>query len=294
MSSPLLSREEYVEQAYFFRTYRERIDENVPAQEVLSSVAAELLATTKLPLAIEFLSGEMQLHGRIGAGMAKLTHYFSPFQAFVMQRAETEESRFDVRNALQLLEREAEHRSQSSEPQALFIYQFECLARHQLGYDEGLRVAAQDGAYNADWRAWIEGLRRQLGIRDFGDLIYARSQHLVDELRRQRHDDSIEAPEPVLFGAQEGRIAKAHRGKDPLHMFAALQRHLGYPSVPRPPRKPARPVFEPHVEVRFQRLEGRLALVESEVKDGIDLTQFYQQTNDPAARKKRPSGDRSS
>ena len=33
-------------------------------------------------------------------------------------------------------------------------------------------------------------------------------------------------PAPVLFGAQEGRIAKAHRGKDPLFLFAALQRHL--------------------------------------------------------------------
>ena len=280
--APLLSREEYVEQAYFFRTYRERIDENVPAQEVLTSLAAELLATTRLPMAVEFLCGEMQLHGRIGDGMAKLTHYFTPFQTFVMRRAETDESKFDVRNGLLLLEQEAAHRSESTEPQALFIYQFECLARHQLGYDDGLQAIAEDGVYSDDWRSWIEGLRRQLGVRDFGDLIYSRSQQVVDEVRRQRRDDSIEPAEPMLFGSQEGRIAKAHRGKDPLHMFAALQRHLGYPSVPRPPRKPARPTFEPHVEMRFQRLEGRMGLLESEMKEGIDLTEFYKRPEDGA------------
>jgi hypothetical protein len=275
--TPVLDRDEYVEQAYFFRTYRERIDDNVPAQEVLTSLNVELLATTRLPMAVDFLSGEMQLHGTIGAGMAKLSHYFTPFQAYVVQRAEVEESKFDVRTALHLLQREAEYRSGAPQPQALFVYQFECLARHQLGYDRGLTAISQDGMYNADWREWIDGLRRQLGMRDFADLIFLRSQQLMDEARRQRPDAEVEPPAPVLFGAQEGRIAKAHRGKDPLHMFAALQRHLGYPAVPRPPRKSVRPPFEPHIEMRFQRLENKLGLLESEVQGGIDLSQFYEQ-----------------
>ena len=58
-------------------------------------------------------------------------------------------------------------------------------------------------------------------------------------------------------------------------MFAALQRHLGYPAVPRTPRARSRPVFEPQVEFRFQRLENRLSLLESEVQGGIDLSRFY-------------------
>lgn len=275
MPAPVLDREEYVEQAYFFRTYRERIDENVPAQEVLASLNAELLATTKLPLAVQFLAGEMQLHGRISESFTRLPHYFTPFQAYVMQRAEAEDSKFDVRMALQLLEREAEYRSGTPQPQALFIYHFECLARHQLGYDRGLSAIAQDGLYSDEFRSWIDGLRRQLGVQDFADLIYQRSQHALDEERRRRPGENVEATMPVLFGAQEGRIAKAHRGKDPLHMFAALQRHLGYPSVPRPPRRSQRATFDPQVEFRFQRLENRVALLESETQGGIDLSQFY-------------------
>ena len=42
LASPL-DRDEYVEQAYFFRVYRERIEENVPAQEVLANIREELL-----------------------------------------------------------------------------------------------------------------------------------------------------------------------------------------------------------------------------------------------------------
>lgn len=284
MPAPLLDREEYVEQAYFFRVYRERIADNVPAQEALRGIREELLATTKLPLAIDFLAAEMHLNGRIGDGMAKLTHYFTPFQTYVMQRAEAEESKFEMRMALQILEREAEYRSQTPQPQALFVFQFECLARNQLGYDLGLSAMADDGMYDADWREWILWLRRQLGAVDFADLIYLRSQHQVDEIRRRRFEPDFEPPHRVLFGAQEGRIAKAHRGKDPLFMFAALQRHLGYPSVPRRPALRSKPVFDPPVEFRFQRLETRLALLESEVKGGIDLTQFYRQpdTSDDA------------
>ena len=39
---------------------------------------------------------------------------------------------------------------------------------------------------------------------------------------------------PTLFGEKEGKIARANRGRDPLYLFSALQRQLGYPEVPRP------------------------------------------------------------
>ena len=56
MSTPLLEREEYIEQAYFFRSYRERLEDNLPSQEILSSIYEEVLATSKLTMALEFLN----------------------------------------------------------------------------------------------------------------------------------------------------------------------------------------------------------------------------------------------
>jgi hypothetical protein len=275
VAAPLLDRDEYVEQAYFFRVYRERSEENLPAQEVLLHVKDELLATTRLPYAIDFLSGELQLHGRIGDGMAKLAHYFSPFQAFVVQRSEADVGKFETRMALRVLEEEAAYRADGVPPQALFMYQFECVARNQLGYDRGLEAIAADGAYAADWREWIVSLRRQLGVTDFAQLVYLRSQHLIDEQRRLPGGEEFSVRSPILFGSQEGRIAKAHAGKDPLYLFAALQRHLGYPKVPRTVAQARKVAFDPLVEQRFQRLENRLGLLEAETKEGIDLSQFY-------------------
>ena len=49
---PVLEREEYVEQAYFFNSFRERLVDGLPAQEILSRISEELLSTTKLPLAV--------------------------------------------------------------------------------------------------------------------------------------------------------------------------------------------------------------------------------------------------
>jgi len=281
MTVPLLDREEYVEQAYFFRVYRERIEDAVPSQEVLSGLKDELLATTKLPTVVEFLSGEMQLHGRIGDGMLRLPHYFTPFQTFLMRHSEEDDTRFDTMVALKILEREAEYKAEKPSAAALFVYQFECIARNRLGYDDGLIAMAQDPLFNADWEDWLRKLRRQVGSSDFAELIYLRSEHAVIEQRRQLKDEHWESPVPILFGAQEGRIAKAHRYKDPLYMFAALQRHLGYPVVPRPPKSKTTRLFEPHVDTRFQRVEQRLQLIESELKGGIDLSQFYKGQQPP-------------
>ncbi len=42
MRGPILDREEYIEQEYFFRVYRERLEENVPSQEILRLVQEEI------------------------------------------------------------------------------------------------------------------------------------------------------------------------------------------------------------------------------------------------------------
>ncbi|MFG0332694.1 MAG: hypothetical protein ACF8TS_04955 [Maioricimonas sp. JB049] len=283
MTQSRLDREEYIEQAYFFRVYRERLEQNTPAQEILALIREEILATTRLPMAIDFLAAELALHGRVSDGMARLSHYFTPFQTFVVGKAEDDQSRMDMRIALQVLEREAEYRSESPEPAAMFVYQFECLARNRLGYDYGLRAIAADPLYNDAWRDWIERIRMQLGTVDFADLLYLRSEFHVEEIRRRKRDDGYRPSYPVLFGIQEGRIAWANLGKDPLYMFAALQRQLGYPAVPRSKPASSRPLFEPAVEMRFQRLEARLAMLESETKGEFDLSKFYKQPREESS-----------
>lgn len=272
--TPFLDREEYIEQVYFFRIYRERLEDNVPSQEILGSLQEEVLATAKLPMALDFLRGEILTTGRLSDGMERLSHYFRPFQTYVMAQAEDDRSKFDQRIALQVLEREAEYLLGSPVAAGLFIYQFECLARNRLGYDGGMQAMADDPHFNDDWTEWILKARRRLGSTDFADMIYYRSERFQQERRRRLRDDS--PPDlPVLFGEQEGRIAKANRGKDPLFMFAALQRQLGHPSVPRARPKPAAPVIHPALENRLQRLEKRIQLIESELKGQIDLSEFY-------------------
>lgn len=270
---PVLDREEYIEQAYFFKTFLERLDENLPSQEILESIKEEILTTTKLPLALDVLRGEMMLKGRLFEGMEILGHYFAPFQTFVMRQSEEDRSKFDQRIALQILEREARYRSENQKPAGLFVYQFECISRNRLGYEKGMTAMADDPFYDANWREWILRTRLQLGTVDFGDLIYLRSEFYIEE--RRKSGDASEIPNaPILFGRQEGRIAKANRGKDPLYLFAALQRQLAYPSVPRP-KSFKDSQLHPLLELRLQRIEKRLQLLEAETKGQFDLKEFY-------------------
>ena len=276
MPHSILDREEYVEQAYFFRVYRERLEDNMPSQEVLAGVMEEILATTRLPMALDFLRGEMELKGRISDGMSLLDHYFTAFQSFVMERAEEDRSKFDQRTALLILEREASYRSESPDPAGLFIYQFECISRNRLGYDNGMRAMTADPMYDENWKDWINKVRLRLGATEFSDLIYYKSEYYKEE-RRKRDPDAKLDHHVTLFGINEGRIAKANTGKDPLFMFAALQRHLGYPEIPKPKRKPVGPIIHPMLEQRLQQLELRLKLLEVESKDNFDISKFSAQ-----------------
>ncbi len=269
----VLDREEYIEQAYFFRAWRERLADNIATQEVLSRIGEEILATTRLPLAIGFLATELKHTGLLSSGFARLGHYFTAFQAFVMRQTEREGLRFGVDTALVVLEREALYRAGSWTAPGLFVYQFETLSRNRLGYDHGLLAMAADPFYDADWSAYLEMVRRQIGIVDFADLLFVRSHLYVTEQRRQ--DPGYEPPLPPLFGDKEGKIARANRGRDPLFLFAALQRQLGYPEVPRPrPRDDVTAKIET-LQAKLREVEARIKLVESEVKGQLDLSQFY-------------------
>ena len=79
----------------------------------------------------------------------------------------------------------------------------------------------------------------------------------------------------VLFGEQEGRIAHANIGRDLLYLFVALQRHLGYPSVPKSVVNDDNERLPKALEVRLQKIEQKLKILEMETKGGLDLSRFY-------------------
>ena len=171
----MLDREEYIEQSHLFRSLAERIVAGVAAQEALVSIGQEVLATSKLPMAIDYLVGELKLVGTLSTAMARLPHYFTAFQTFVMQQAEHEGGRFDLRTGLAMLEREASYRAEGATPQGLFFYRFECLSRNRLDYGHGLIAVANDDIFDAAWREWIHTVARQVGFIDLADLVSIRS-----------------------------------------------------------------------------------------------------------------------
>jgi len=270
----MLDREEYIEQTHLFRTMAERLADNLPMQELLAIVKQEILSTTRLPLAIDFLLTELRHIGMMSTAMERLPHYFTPFQTYVMKEAEAERGRFDLRIAIDILRYEAEYRAKSPIPQAMFMYQFECISRNRLKYDPGLAAVAADPIFDEKWRQWIEDLRLRVGMVDFADMIYVRSQYNIIH-RTKPGQDPPEPEKPILFGEKEGKIAWANRRKDPLYLFAALQRHLGYPVVPRPKRPDQSLNLLPILNLQVQRLEARLKLLEDEGRGGIDITKLY-------------------
>ena len=109
--------------------------------------------------------------------------------------------------------------------------------------------------------------------RDFlGELVEGSDHEVYAEaLGRQ-----LEAEKAVLFGEKEGKIAFSNRGKEPLYLFAAMQRHLNYPPVPRLVIADETPNLVPKLLRRIEQLESRVKLIEQEQRQGIDITQFYE------------------
>jgi hypothetical protein len=277
----MLEREEHVEQAYFFRMLGERLLEDFPLQELMGQLRHEILVTTKLPMAIDYLLTELRHSGAMSAAMKKLAHYFTPYQSYVIEAAEEDRGRFDTRVAIDILHHEAKYLSENPSPEGLFLYQFETLARNRLRYDRGLDAMARDPMYNEDWRQWIYTVRRQIGIFDLADMIFVRSWEYLR--RKARPGMPPTEPEaPVLFGEKEGKIAWANRDKDPMYLFAALQRHLGYPMAPRQKRIDETREMIPLLMRRMERLEVRIKMLEEETREGLDITKFYANESKPA------------
>jgi len=277
---PVLDREEFIEQVYFFHTFRERLADGVPSQEILLRIGEELLSTTKLPIAVGFLSTESKVSGLMSPAMEQLGHYFTAFQAHVVAQAEADLSRFPMEQALLILEREAEYKAKGPSLAGLFIYQFESLSRNRLGYNKGLAAMADDPMYDEDWREYILTLRARLGDVDFADLIFVRSAFFANERRRLNPD--FVPKYPTLFGEKEGKIARANRGRDPLYLFSALQRQLGYPEVPRPKRPEGLEDRIVQLETRIAQLENRLKFVENDGTPQVDVSQMVVKAEDTA------------
>jgi hypothetical protein len=277
---PPLEREEYIEQAYFFNSFRERLLDGLPSQEILARVGEELLSTTKLPLAVSFVHTDMKGSGLMAPAMARIGHYFTAFQTHVISQAEIAMSRFSMEQALLILEREAKYKADGPSLAGLFIFQFESLSRNRLGYSKGLAGMAQDPFYTDDWRDYINTLQARLGDVDFADLIFVRSAYFVNE--RQRLNPEFTPKHPTLFGEREGKIARANRGRDPMFLFSALQRQLGYPEVPRPRRHDELEARVVLLEQKVAQLENRIKLAESEISQDVDLSQVMVKPEDTA------------
>jgi len=272
MSRTVLEREEYVEQAYFFRVFRERLAENLPAQEILARIDEEILSTTRLPMAIQFLVTDLRHTGSLGSGFTRLAHYFTPFQAFVVLQSEKEGLRFTMPVALLVLEREALYKSGTPTQAGLFVYQFEALCRNRLGYLDGVYAMAADPLYDDAWRHYLETVRKSVGVVDFAELVYLRSELYV--LDQRRSNPGYQPPVAPLIGEKEGKIAKASLRRDPLFLFAALQRQLNYPEVPRPrPKDDVNSRIEA-LQVKLRETEARVKMIESDLRGTIDLAQL--------------------
>lgn len=275
-----LETAEYIEQSHLFRSLAERLGEQTPLQDVLASIRHELLATTRLPLAVDFLLTELKHSGTVAPAMRRIPHYFTPYQTYLIAEAEREEGTFDMRTAVEILRADAEYRASGVSKPGLFMFQVESISRNRLRYDPGLLAISQDPNYEEPWRAFILEFRTQIGLVDFADLVFMHSEEYLRRCQQQRVDPP--ANRVWLFGEKEGRIAFANRRQEMSLLFSAMQRHLGYPRVPRPvPPDPTKELL-PLLMRRVERLESRLKLMEEESRQGIDITKFYGHDKPPS------------
>ncbi len=272
---PTLEREEYVEQAHLFGLLHQQAGGQFPIQELLAQLRHEVLATTRLPMAMDYLLTEVKHSGLLGPAMRQLAHYFTPFQTYLVDQSESDTGRFQMNTAFRIMEAEAKYRLDDAEPAGMFFFQFEVLCRNRLSYDRGLAAISGDPIYDTDWAKWILALRAEIGLVDIADLVFIASTHYRDRLIAARQ--SIDGKGPFLFGDKEGRIALANRRKDPLYLFSALQRHLNYPAVPRPKLADKQQEIIPQMARRIERLEARIQLMEEERRASLDITKFYEQ-----------------
>ena len=245
----------------------------MPTQEILNALHEEILSTTRLPMAIQFLATELKHTGLLSSGFAGCRTTSRRFRPSSSSQTEDERKRFSIDVGLSILEREAQYRAGTPTRRGCSSTSSRRLSRNRLGYDEGLachgrRSVLRRRLAGVHRHGAPPGRRRRLrrpGLSALGTL----------RARPAPPDPDYVPPVAPLFGEKEGKIAKANRGRDPLYLFAALQRQLGYPEVPR--LKAAATTSTAKLEVlraKIKELETRLKLVEGEVRGQVDLSEF--------------------
>ena len=236
---PVLEREEYIEQAYFFQSFRERLVHGLPSQEILERVGEELLTTTKLPLAVSFLASEMKHSGLMAPAMVHIGHYFTAVpgpRGRPGGRWRTQPVLHGEQARLHPGTRQGpSSRPETSSLAGLFVFQFESLSRNRLGKSTpgASRRWRRTPHYNEDWRDYDPPLQTRLGDVDFADLIFVRSLP-TSSLERRRRDPGLHAQVPhPLRRPRKGKIARCNRGRDPMYLFSALQ--TASSAIPRSP-----------------------------------------------------------
>ena len=112
---------------------------------------------------------------------------------------------------------------------------------------------------------------RWLGLR-FEEPVRRQSDHLAAYAAALASLQARGLVYPCLCSRRE--IAQASIGRDPLFLFAALQRQLNYPEVPRPkPKDDVNAVID-SLKTKLRELEARLRMVEGEQRGTFDPTQF--------------------
>ena len=217
-------------------------------QELLAAVKQEILSTTQLPMALDFMASELRFTGGFATAMAKLSHYFTPFQTFVIAEAEKATGKFDFRVGLEILEREAQYRAQGASPQGLFLFQFRAgKCRNRLGPDP------QPGGHRGRRR-----LRRKLAAMDFNRPPASRPDRPGRlALRPQRTLPQDPRPGWSRDGGKTGPLRRERRphrpGQSQERPALSLRRPRGISAIP-PCRGPPR---RTPIACSFQPCSGR-------------------------------------
>ena len=235
---PVLEREEYIEQVYFFRAVRERLVDGLPSQEILAQIGEELTVNNQAAHRRLLSACRNEGNRRHGARHGRIAHYFTPFQAHVVSQAENESSRFPMEQALLVLEHEAKFKAEQPAWHRALRVSIRGARANRLGYNKGLAAMAADPLYTEDWQDYILTLRTRLGDVDFADLIFVRSEQFVQE-RRRNPNPEFQPKFPVLFGAKGGKSPGPTAAAIPCISLQPFSARLGYPEVPHPPARRA-------------------------------------------------------
>ena len=272
-TAPVLDREEYIEQAYFFRASASGSPTTCRPRTSSPRLHEELLTTTRLPYAVQFLAAEIKHTGPARQRVREAAALLHPFQAFVIRQAEEEKQRFPMADGAAGAGTRGRVPGRAADQPGLFVYQFETIARNRLGYIDGLAAMAADPLYDADWRATSTSSAGRSATSTSRDLVYLRSELYVTEQRRANP-----AYEPSRAAALRREGGEDRQGQPRPRPAVPVRRAAAATRLPRgaavTQRDDGKTRSWSKIETKLRELETRLKLAEGELRGNIDLSQF--------------------